>query len=71
MMQIYRYFYGKEVTILIGRLKRKGSVGMQNANILESVKESTLCKGLRADVEFIFSSIDRIIFFGIYFALIF
>lgn len=64
MMQIYRYFYCKVVTILIGRHKRKGSVGMQNANILESVKESTFSKGLRGDVEFIFSSVDQIIFFG-------
>lgn len=44
---------------------------MQNANILESVKEGTFCKGLRGDVELIFSSVDQITFFEIDYTLIF
>ena len=67
MVQNYKYFYGQEVTILIGRHKRKGFVGIQNANILKSVNEGTFCKGLRGDTELIFSSVDQIIFFKIYY----
>ena len=69
-MQIYIYFCGQEVNILIGGHKRKGSVVMQNANILESVKESIFCKGLRRDMKLIFSSVDQILFFEIYYILI-
>lgn len=33
-------FLLQSITILIGKHKRKESIGMQNANILESVKET-------------------------------